>query len=150
MIKKLFLIATLLGAIVSNGYCQEDEDRNDRIEAMKIAFITEKLALTPDEAKVFWPVFNEFSTELKKIREKEKESALTFKAKANPTEQESNKFIADHFAFKQAQIDLSKKYSVEFKKVLPQQKVAKLLMLEQDFKQQLLQRLKNRQNRMQH
>lgn len=132
-----------------NLYAQEEEDRNDRVEAMRIAFITEKLNLTSSEAKSFWPVFTEFTTELKKTRAKEKENTLSFKAKSSPTDQESSKFINDQLALKQQELDLTKKYVIEFRKVLPEKKVARLLTLEQEFKQQLLQRLKNRQDRMQ-
>lgn len=147
--KKILLLTALFAALIGKTYAQEDEDRNDRVESLKIAFITEKLALTPEEAKVFWPVFNAFSGELKKVKAKERESALTFKAKTNPTDQESAKFISDHIALKQSQLDITKKYVSEFKKVLPEKKVARLLTLEQEFKQQLLQRLKNKPNRMQ-
>jgi hypothetical protein len=40
----------------------------DRIEPMKIAFITQKLNLTAEEAQKFWPVYNKFSDELQKLR----------------------------------------------------------------------------------
>jgi len=32
----------------------------EKIEAQRVAFITQELDLTPDEAKVFWPVYNEY------------------------------------------------------------------------------------------
>ena len=128
---------------------QEDDNRNEKIESLKIAFITEKLNLTSSEAKVFWPVFNEFSDELKKLKEKEKENMQALKTKNSPTDIESNKFINEHINLKQAELDLTKRYINEFKKVLPERKVAKLLTLEQEFKQQLLQHLKDKREKMQ-
>lgn len=128
---------------------QEDDNRNEKIESLKIAFITEKLNLTSSEAKVFWPVFNEFSDELKKLKEKEKENMHALKTKNSPTDIESNKFINEHINLKQAELDLTKRYINEFKKVLPERKVAKLLTLEQEFKQQLLQHLKDKREKMQ-
>jgi len=129
-------------------FSQEDEARNEKVEAMKIAFITEKLNLTSAEAKVFWPVFNEYNTEMKKIKAKEKENNLTFKAKTTPTDQDAGKLISEQLSLRQSELDLTKKYVNEFKKVLPELKVAKLLMLEHEFKQQLLQRLKERHSQM--
>ena len=76
-----------------------------------------------------------------------KENTLTFKAKSAPSEQDANKFITEQLALKQAELDLTKRYMNEFKKVLADQKVALLLTLEQEFKQQLLQRLKERRER---
>ena len=42
------------------------EEKKERIEAMKIGFLTEQLNLTPDEAKVFWPVYDQYQGELVK------------------------------------------------------------------------------------
>lgn len=126
----------------------EPESRNDKVESLKIAFITERLNLSSKEATVFWPVFNEFSDQMKKIREKEKENIRLFNARTAATEQESDKFLTEQLALKQAELDLTKKYVGEFRKVLPVKKVARLLTLEQEFKQQLLQRLKQRQGKM--
>lgn len=124
---------------------QDDQnDKNDRVESYKIAFITERLNLTPKEATVFWPVYNEFSDQLKKLKRAEKERVRNFKDKTQPTDAESEKFTADYIAFKQQEFDLTKKYIAEFKKVLPAAKVAKLVTLEQEFKMELLHRLKDK------
>jgi hypothetical protein len=46
---------------------QKDKIR-ERIKAQRIAFITQRLALTPDEAQKFWPVYNQFSDELDGVK----------------------------------------------------------------------------------
>ena len=38
-----------------------DNPKMQNIEALKIAFISRQLELTPDEAQVFWPVYNQYS-----------------------------------------------------------------------------------------
>jgi hypothetical protein len=35
------------------------------LEAMKIAFITKRLDLSPEEAERFWPVYNKYATEVR-------------------------------------------------------------------------------------
>ncbi|MES2558781.1 MAG: hypothetical protein V4590_03520 [Bacteroidota bacterium] len=141
-------LTTLIVCLLSLGlglHAQEDpQDKNDRIESYKIAFITERLNLTPKEAAVFWPVYNEFNDQLKKIRKTEKERGRAFGEKTQPTDAESEKFVNDFIAGKQQEFDLTKKYVVEFKKVLPASKVAKLVTLEHEFKIKLLQRLKDK------
>ncbi|MEI6507927.1 MAG: hypothetical protein WCO54_05540 [Bacteroidota bacterium] len=149
MKNKFLILIILLGITSAKVSAQEEDNRNEKIESLKIAFITEKLNLTSSEAKVFWPVFNEFSDELKKLKEKEKENMHALKTKNSPTDIESNKFINEHINLKQAELDLTKRYINEFKKVLPERKVAKLLTLEQEFKQQLLQHLKDKREKMQ-
>lgn len=144
--KKLIFIFLMLAGIMSYAQQADDDDnvKNEKIEAMKIAFITERLALTPKEAEVFWPVFNRFEKEMKAIRNKQRENAKAFKIKTNITDQEADRFIAEQMQYKQQEIDILKKYLPEFKKVLPATKVAKLLSLEQEFKIQLLQKIKER------
>lgn len=56
----LFFIASHLAA--------QQESKHEKLEALKIAFITEKLSLTTKEAQNFWPVYNEYSQKIEKIR----------------------------------------------------------------------------------
>jgi len=49
------------------------EEKRKKIESQKIAFITKALDLSSEEAQVFWPVYNDFSDEMKTIRKKRRE-----------------------------------------------------------------------------
>ena len=42
--------------------------RADRIEAVKIAFMTKYINLSADEAQKFWPTYNAYNNEIKKGR----------------------------------------------------------------------------------
>jgi adenylate kinase family enzyme len=145
-LKNLLLIVFLVNAatMFAQQADQDDDDKADKIEALKVGFITEKLNLSSAEAKNFWPVYNEYESQMKKLRLKEKENTAIIKAKTSATDADADKFLADQLSIKQQQLDLTKKYVAEFKKVLPPKKVARLFMLEQEFKQQLLKRLKER------
>lgn len=133
---------TLLLCVLTAAAQEDKHDKNDRVESYKIAFITEKLDLTPKEAAAFWPVYNEYSDQIKKLRAKDKDRLKTYKEKSAATDADSEKFISDHLLSKQQEMDLAKKYIAEFKKILPVTKVARLVTLEQDFKMQLLKKLK--------
>src|ERR1700739_2094887 len=37
----------------------------EKIEALKVAFISKDLNLTPQEAERFWPIYNQYSRELR-------------------------------------------------------------------------------------
>src|ERR1700754_640301 len=128
--KKLLMICGMMLSLVMAVHAQEEseEKKSERIDALKIAFITEKLDLTSKEASGFWPVYNEYSAELKKIKKKSHDAIKLYKAKTSPTDQESDKFLTDQLTCKQQETDLLKKYVPEFKKVLPTAKVAKLLL----------------------
>lgn len=47
----------------SSIFAQKDE-KYERIKALKIGYITEKVTLTPNEAKKFWPIYEKYSQEL--------------------------------------------------------------------------------------
>ena len=44
-----------------------DETRAEKIQSLKIAFITQKLQLTTDEAEKFWPVYNQYDNEIRSL-----------------------------------------------------------------------------------
>ncbi len=135
--KRIVFISIIIGlalfAKAQNG---------ERIEAMKIGFITERLELTSEEAKVFWPVYNKFTDEMKKLR-------LTTKGKITEemadmpslSDAEADKILNDMVNFKLNEAELIKRYAQEFKKVLPVKKVVLLFKAENDFKRELLKRL---------
>jgi hypothetical protein len=59
------------------------------------------------------------------------------------------KLINNTIEYKQKEVDLIKKYTVEFKKVLPVKKVAMIFKAEMEFKRHLLKKLhKNRKGKM--
>src|SRR5687768_2333056 len=80
----------------------------ERMESMKIAFITNKLNLTPEEAKVFWPLYDKFEDEKKALRNDEPEPLDEM------TDAEVNNFIKAFTERKQKELDLYKKYTPEF------------------------------------
>ena len=41
------------------------DQKGQNIEALKVAFISKELNLTPQEAEKFWPVYNQYSDELR-------------------------------------------------------------------------------------
>ena len=111
----------------------------EKVEAMKVAFITKRLSLTAEEAQKFWPVYNQYEAEKEAILES---TVGSYKEDKKPldqmTEAEVNKVIENYILFKQKDLELTKKYLIEFKKILPAVKVAKLLTADDQFKRMLL------------
>ena len=67
-------------AITLNTFGQRKE-RHERIQALKVAFITEKLELTPEEAQQFWPVFNAIEKQKEKESSQFREVSSKFKSR---------------------------------------------------------------------
>jgi len=119
----------------------------EEVETMKIGFLTQRLDLEPDEAKVFWPVYNKYQGELEILRKSRRENLGNARANFDEmTEKEVEKAVDSELGFRQSELDLLKKYHGQFKQVLHIKKVAKLYKAEEDFKRELLDKIKeNRQ-----
>ena len=58
-------IFTLLFLICTLFVFAQDGERGGRIESLKIAFLTKKLNLSPEEAQRFWPIYNNYAGEIR-------------------------------------------------------------------------------------
>jgi len=62
---KRFLLLIILAFSFLIGLAQN----GSRLEALKIAYITKRLDLSPEEAQKFWPIYNQYAEELKRARQ---------------------------------------------------------------------------------
>lgn len=120
--KNFLLILSFLCFLEGSAWAQGNRD--EKIEALKIAFITEKLQLTPSEAQQFWPVYNSYQKEIQNLRAESKGG--------------------DVLENEQKLLDIRKKYKPSFEKVLGPTKMNRLFEAERDFRNILIKRLKNR------
>ncbi len=125
--KKLYLFI-LFAAITGNAIAQEEvpsEKKQQDIEALKIAFISKELDLTPDEAQKFWPVYNQYSKELK----------TTIKGETDVLDRDEKV------------LNLRKRYKDQFTQVLGQQRMNRIFNAEGRFHQLLIKSMRNQQQR---
>lgn len=98
------------------------QNGREKIQALKVAFITQKLHLTPSEAQKFWPVYNQYDNEIMQVR--------------------ANNRNGDVIEKEQKVLDIRKKYRSSFEKILGPQRLNDLYNAESDFRKILIQRLK--------
>ena len=140
--KKLALIAVMAIAIVSTLFAQDGERGkrgNDRIESLRVAFLTEKLELTSEESQNFWPIYREMTSEIKSIREQGKKPKGEIESL---TDKEAEAMILQHFEIQEKVLDLKKEYFKKLRTAIPPRKIAMLEPLEKRFKQRLLNRVR--------
>ena len=107
----------------------------ERIEAQRVAFITQRLSLTPDEAAKFWPVYNEHKDALKALRDDMERPDL-----ANVTDEEANTIIERHLVMEDKRLQLKKDLIRKLRVVVPSRKILMLHAAERDFNKDLLRR----------
>ncbi len=140
MKKILFTILTFSIVFTS---CAQKRERNEKIEALKIAFITEQLNLTKTEAQQFWPIYNAFEEQEDLLRKKSV-SRRKEKQPENLTEKEAKQLLLDMMEVEEQTNDLKHQYITDLLTVLPATKVINLFRAEHDFKRKMFEEFKKR------
>lgn len=115
---------------------------DERIEASKIAFFTQKLSLSADEAKIFWPIYNDYQKEQYLLRSDRRKSMISFRKVTeieDLTDAQVQTLIAGDFDFKQRDLNIEKKYYAKFKSSgLSIKQIGKFYRAQEAFKKELL------------
>ena len=114
-----------------------------RLENARIAYITDKIALTPEQAQRFWPLFNEFTAKRKELRQQTR-AGLRHQDFSDMSDKDIRAALDEQFKLRQGEINLEKDYVDKFAKVITLRQVAQLMQAERDFTKELIQRLDDR------
>ena len=132
--KKFLAIAIILMSCVAIAKAQDvqqqpadDNQRQEKIQALYVAYVTKQLDLTPEDAQKFWPVHTQFTNELKSVKQ-------------DLPELEKQQTI----------LNIKKKYQDSFSKILGPNRCEHFFRLRDDFNKKLLERInKQRANQQQ-
>ena len=137
--KNFAIMAVLALLSFSNIQAQPNQKCNwqEKMMSEKIAFITMELQLTPEEAQVFWPVYNQINQknkEAQKAMNKAYRTMVKAMEEGTVSDKELNALLDDYLAAKQAHKESGKGDVDQYRKVLPAKKVAKLYVAEENFR----------------
>ena len=112
------LMSSLLAAKAQDGQQPgDDNQKQEKIQALYVAYVTKQLELTPEDAQKFWPVHTQFTNELKGVKqdlpELEKQQAI---------------------------LNIKKKYQDNFNRILGPNRCERFFRLRDDFNRKLLER----------
>lgn len=144
--KKLYTLLLFFVTFLALG--QNLENRVERVQALRVAYISDRLNLTPDEAQRFWPVFNQFDDKMDHLRKQKRQ--LLFKLRpenaSKLSEKETNALMEEDDQLEQ-EIQNNRRMLVKnLQGVIPNQKILMLRQIEVEFKQKLLNQIKNRRD----
>lgn len=122
MKKYLFILSFLLG-FFSFVKAQENQTGGENnkpvdIKALYVAYVSQQLALTPEEAQKFWPVHTQFENDLKSV----------------------NKELPE-LDKQQARLDIKKRYQENFNKIIGAYRCERFFRMDGEFKRKLLDRI---------
>lgn len=149
-ITRLLSSATLVLASTM-AFAQADDlppipdERLEEIKAQKVAYITQKMGFTPNEAQKFWPIYNQYDKELDATRKEMRDFHRGVKKSGTElTEADATLLIEKELSTRQKELDTRRKYSVDFKNNLGAVRTVKLYRTERDFNKELLKRMRDR------
>ena len=142
--KNLIIILILGLGVVSGTFAQKNFENNPKVQKMRKEFYNKELQFTATEATAFWPLFNQYQTEERKLRKQYKAGAKI----ELMDDDEAKKHIQQSFEFDKKKSALREKYFEKFSKALPIRKVAMIEATERKFKIEVLKKVReNRANK---
>jgi hypothetical protein len=147
-IQKCTLIFLFIAMSVGFAFGQKAKNQEkvkEKLKSHQVAFITQKLDLTEDEAQKFWPIYNSYQGEKEELR-----AALDLKPSLDMSEPEAEKMLTGMLNSKSKEIEIQKKYIQKMKPALPMRKIAMLFKAERDFRDKVIEKIKERSSESRH
>lgn len=149
--KKFVLFFGIIFLFIGHAAGQDFEEEElqgpgaERLKAMKVAFITNKLSLTPDQSQKFWPLYNKYEAEQREIKVGKRNN----KNINLMSDQEVEQFIESRFEMEDQLLNLKRNYFTKFKQVISIRQIAMIEKAEREFKSVLLGEIQKRRRAMQ-
>lgn len=146
--KKIIVLICL--TFIYNGLFAQNGSR-EKIKALKIAYITEKLDLSSKEAQKFWPVYNDYKETIENLKKEERKLMKVLNEvndnSTDITNKRSEDFINEYLKIEEEKSKTRKKLILDLKNVIPNKKILQLIKAEGDFHKRMLDKIKGHRKR---
>ncbi|MBR9756546.1 MAG: sensor of ECF-type sigma factor [Algicola sp.] len=139
--KKITLYLFILGLSFSS--LAQEKSKKEKIEALKIAFITEHVNLTKQEAQNFWPIYNAYENNTDALRKTSSEKRKS-KSPETLTETEAKELLLNMIKVDEQKKALKSQYINDLLTIMPATKVIGLFRAEHAFKRKMFEEFKKR------
>jgi hypothetical protein len=105
----------------------------DKVKADKKLVVSANMQLTEAEAKIFWPLYDDYQKELQKINEQLTKTVKEYAAEYNAntlTNEKATKLIDQTIAVEEAEVKLKRTFMPKLSKVLSGVKAARYMQIE--------------------
>ena len=137
-----FLLVTFI-SFAQRGF----KEKREQIKSLKVAYITDQLELTPDEAAKFWPLYNAFDDKQTELRQ-EKLRAYLDRLNGGDidklTDKEASGLLIQMENTEDELYQGRKKFIANLKVVLSPKKIIRLKKAEEGFNRRLLRQYRDK------
>jgi Spy/CpxP family protein refolding chaperone len=142
--KNISILLMLLVSMSAFAQPKDFKEKKEKLDAMRVAFITDELELTPEEAQKFWPVFNERNNKIETLRREMMETMFKLKNQGKSlddlTDAEIEKMMKMRFQNEKEIAKINEAYHERIVATVGLRKTAKLYMSEMHFQRKLIER----------
>ncbi|WP_157941186.1 MULTISPECIES: hypothetical protein [Arenibacter] len=139
MNKKLKILAPLLFLMATISVSSQEKQDWEKIKSLKVAFITEKLELTPKEAQSFWPLYNEHQSKKEGFYRVERfEIGSDIKKLDALSDSQASELLIRMQKLEEEKYRAEKSYIEKISKTISAKKTILLMRSEEEFKRHLI------------
>jgi Spy/CpxP family protein refolding chaperone len=138
-------LALLLATVSLTAQAQapaSQQDRLNQLENAKIAYLTDKVSLTQEQAQKFWPVYNDFTTKRRELNRQQRQLRTT--SPDGLTDQQIRANLNQALDLREQEVKLERDYFNKFQKILSIRQVGTLYSAERDFTREVIKRVADR------
>ncbi len=128
-----FILFAFITLSVNAQHGKNKERIREKVKTQKVSFISEKLDLSEVEAQKFWPIYDAYHTDLRKLK-----SSLNLHPKEDISDKEAEDMLNAFLEGKSKETEIQKRYIDKLKTVIPPSKVANLFRVEREFKEKVI------------
>ncbi len=121
----------------------QNPEARKKIEAARIALISDRLGLTPEQAERFWPIYREFTQQRSQLVREFREAQRQVDPN-NVDPQRQQELVELGLKIKQRELDLEKDYSKRMMDVISAQQVLNLRNAEKEFQRMIINQIQQR------
>lgn len=141
----LLLILSIFFSNIFAFYKYQDQEKREEIQKLKIAFLTDELDLSVEEAQVFWPIYNEYETKKHELYRDHKSACReSNKNLEEMSDSEIDALVNGKIEFEQEKLALKTDFHESLKEIFDNKKIAKFYIAEKQFKKQLFNEMRDR------
>lgn len=137
----LFLFSQTAVMAQSN---EKNKERWEKYKTEKIAFLTNNLELSPEEAQSFWPVYNQMDKERWSVQKCRRDLEHKLReTEETLSDKEATKLSKEFAGSLQNEAMVLVNFNEKFLEILPPQKVLKLYKVENEFRMYMIRKYRD-------
>ncbi|WP_298736226.1 hypothetical protein [uncultured Chitinophaga sp.] len=136
-----FIVALFLClCIQAKAQDKDNPELRDKIKSAEVAYLSQQLNLTPEEAQKFWPIYNNYTREVEQLIAERRRNRQSDRK----DDEAARRALNTEMDIEQKMLNVRKRYNQEFLKALPARKAGNVFKAEREFRGQLIRQLKER------